>query len=299
MRLQDEFDMYACIVDWHALTTMVEKPKEITENVFGIALDYIAAGLDPERTVIFVQSQVKEHAELYLLFSMVTPLGWLERVPTYKEKRDSLEGTAEASHGLLGYPVLQAADILLYRPYGVPVGKDQVPHLELTREIARRFNHLYGETFPIIENVLSETPVLMGLDGRKMSKSYNNAIYIADTAEETAAKIRHAYTDPQKIRKTDPGHPDGCSVFSLHRIYNKKNADTVEMECRAGARGCVDCKQECIEAVNAELEPMRKRRDELAKHPGQVFRILEQGADRARTVASETMADVRKAMGML
>lgn len=299
VKLQEEYDMFACIVDWHALTTMIERPKEITENSFGVAVDYLAAGLDPEKTVIFIQSQVKEHAELYLLFSMVTPLGWLERVPTFKEKRDSLTAGAEASHGLLGYPVLQAADILLYKPYGVPVGKDQVPHLELTREIARRFNHLYGDTLPEIVNVLSDIPVMIGLDGRKMSKSYDNAIYIADSDDETAMKIMSAYTDPKKIRKDDPGHPEGCAVFSLHSVYNRENADNVEKECRAGARGCVSCKRECIESVITHLAPMRVRRAELVKDPGQVFRVLEQGADRARAVASETMADVRKSMGLL
>lgn len=299
VKLQEEYDMFACIVDWHALTTMIERPKEITENSFGVAVDYLAAGLDPEKTVIFIQSQVKEHAELYLLFSMVTPLGWLERVPTFKEKRDSLTAGAEASHGLLGYPVLQAADILLYKPYGVPVGKDQVPHLELTREIARRFNHLYGDTLPEIVNVLSDIPVMIGLDGRKMSKSYDNAIYIADSDDETAMKIMSAYTDPKKIRKDDPGHPEGCAVFSLHSVYNRENADNVEKECRAGARGCVSCKRECIESVITHLAPMRVRRAELVKDPGQVFRVLDQGADRARAVASETMADVRKSMGLL
>ncbi len=299
VRLQAEYEMFACIVDWHALTTMIENPREITENSFGVAIDYLAAGLDPEKTVIFIQSQVKEHAELYLLFSMVTPLGWLERVPTFKEKRDNLGSGAEASHGLLGYPVLQAADILLYRPYGVPVGKDQVPHLELSREIARRFNHLYGETFPLIENVLSEVPLMMGLDGRKMSKSYDNAIYIADTEEETAAKIMAAFTDPLKIRKDDPGHPEGCAVFSLHCVYNRPNADNVEVECRAGLRGCVTCKRECIEAVNSAMTEIRERRRKFADDPGSVFRILEQGADRARAVASETMAEARKSMGLL
>jgi len=299
VKLQEEYDMFACIVDWHALTTMIERPEEITENSFGVAVDYLAAGLDPEKTVIFIQSQVKEHAELYLLFSMVTPLGWLERVPTFKEKRDSLTAGAEASHGLLGYPVLQAADILLYRPYGVPVGKDQVPHLELTREIARRFNYLYGDTLPEIANVLSDIPVMIGLDGRKMSKSYDNAIYIADSDDETAKKIMSAYTDPKKIRKDDPGHPEGCAVFSLHSVYNRENADNVEKECRAGARGCVSCKRECIESVITNLAPMRERRAELVKDPGQVFRVLEQGADRARAVAGETMADVRKSMGLL
>ena len=298
VRLQEEYDLYCCIVDWHALTTMIERTHEIYENSIGIATDYLAAGIDPERSVIFIQSQVKEHAELYLLFSMVTPLGWLERVPTYKEKRDSLEGKAEASHGLLGYPVLQAADILLYKPYGVPVGRDQIPHLELTREIARRFNHLYGETFPIIENVLSEVPLMMGIDGRKMSKSYDNAIYIADDEETTAKKMMGAFTDPQKIRKNDPGHPEGCAIFHLHAVYNKQNVADVEAECRAGQRGCVQCKKEAIEAVNAALRLIRERRKEWERNREGVLRVLKEGAERARGVAAETMKETRKAMGL-
>lgn len=296
VRLQDEYDMYCCIVDWHALTTMIEDTSQIYENSLGIATDYLAAGIDPARSVVFLQSEVKEHAELYLLFSMVTPLGWLERVPTYKEKRESLSAGAEASHGLLGYPVLQAADILLYKPYGVPVGKDQVPHLELTREIARRFNYLFGDVFPEIQNVLSDVPVMMGLDGRKMSKSYDNAIYIADSAEETQKKIMAAYTDPLKIRKNDPGHPEGCAVFNLHGVYNRGNVAVVEKECRGGERGCVDCKKECIEAVNQSLREIRQRRAELEQDKEGVLRVLSDGAGRAREVASETMKEVRAVM---
>ena len=297
MRLQDQYDLYCCVVDWHALTTLIEEPQVIAENSIGIAMDYMAAGIDPARSVIFLQSDVKQHAELYLLFSMVTPIGWLERVPTFKENREKLKGEAEASHGLLGYPVLQAADILLYKPYGVPVGKDQVPHLELTREIARRFNHLYGNTFPEIANVLSETPSMMGTDGRKMSKSYDNAIYIADSADETAKKVMTAFTDPLKIRKDDPGHPEGCAVFNLHSVYNKANVATVETECRTGARGCVSCKKECIESVNESMADMRSKRTKMEQDRGEVLRILGQGAERAREVAETTMVETRKAMG--
>lgn len=299
VNLQETYEMYACIVDWHALTTMIDRTEEIGANTLGIAMDYLAAGIDPERSVMFVQSHVKEHAELYLLLSMTTPLGWLERVPTYKEKRESLQGDAEASHGLLGYPVLQAADILLYKPYGVPVGKDQVPHLELTREIARRFNHLFGPVFPEIKNILGEIPIMKGTDGRKMSKSYDNAIYIADSEEETQKKIMSAFTDPQKIRKDDKGHPEGCSVFSLHEIYNKQNRDVVEHECREGLRGCVDCKRECVSAVNSELSAIRERRKHYEKHPDLVLEVLNEGAKRARFVAERTMQEVREAMKLL
>jgi tryptophanyl-tRNA synthetase len=295
VRLQEEYDLFCCIVDWHALTTMIERTEEIASNSLGIAIDYLAAGIDPKRSVVFRQSEVKEHAELYLLFSMLTPLGWLERVPTYKEKREALGGEPP-SHGLLGYPVLQAADILLYKPYGVPVGKDQLPHLELTREIARRFNHLFGETFPEIEAILSEVPLLMGIDGRKMSKSYDNAIYLADDEGVTAEKIRRAYTDPKKIHKNDPGHPEGCAVFSLHKVYNAEKVGVVEKECRAGERGCVDCKKECTHAVNSALQEIRRRRRELERDQGYVLRVLQEGAERARAVASETLREVRQRM---
>lgn len=295
VRLQDEYDMYCCVVDWHALTTRIEDTEGIQEASIEVAIDYLAAGLDPAKTAIFLQSQVKEHAELHLLLSMVTPLGWVERVPTFKEKRDNLTGEADASYGLLGYPVLQAADILVYRPFGVPVGKDQVPHLELTRDISRRFNHLFGEVFPDIENVLSEMPQMMGLDARKMSKSYGNAIYIADTEEETAKKIMGAFTDPTKMRKDDPGHPEGCAVCSLNRVYNPNWKITWEEDI-AGIRGCVQNKREAAEVVNSALSPMRQKRKELEQDRGEVLRILENGADRARKVAGETMAEVRKAM---
>lgn len=295
VRLQDDYDLFSCVVDWHALTTMIECTDEIYENSIGITMDYLAAGIDPKKSVVFLQSQVKEHAELYTLLSMVTPLGWLERVPTFKEKKEQLTGEADASHGLLGYPVLQAADILMYKPYGVPVGKDQVPHLELTREIARRFNHLFGDVFPEVQNVLSETPVMMGLDGRKMSKSYGNAIYIADTPEETAKKILNAFTDPLKIRKDDPGHPEGCAVCNLHTVYNRDYVVALD-ECRRGLRGCVQNKRECIEIVNEALAPLRARRTELEQNKDEVVRILKDGAERARVVAADTMREVRSAM---
>ncbi len=236
---------------------------------------------------------MKEHAELHLLLSMVTPLGWLERVPTYKDKVETNKSEREP-YGLLGYPVLQAADILLYKPFGVPVGKDQTPHLEITREIGRRFNHLYGDLFPEFKNLIGEVPLMLGLDGRKMSKSYDNAIYIQDSEDETAAKIRTAFTDPLKIRKDDPGHPEGCAVFSLHQVYNKPNLITVESECRSGARGCVQCKRECTEAVNVNLQDIRDRRKQVDL--GLVEQILDRGALEAREFASQTMDEVRKAM---
>lgn len=293
VKLQDENKLYCCVVDWHALTTMADDPSAISENSREVALDYLAAGIDPERSTIFIQSHVKEHAELHLLLSMVTPLGWLERVPTYKEKRENLTAEREA-YGLLGYPVLQAADILLYKPMGVPVGKDQAPHLELSREILRRFNHLYGPVFPEFKNIIGEVPLMLGLDGRKMSKSYNNAIYIQDTEDETAAKLKTAFTDPEKIRKDDPGHPEGCAVFSLHQVYNLNNIHTVESECRSGARGCVSCKRECTEAVNESLRATRERRHQIDR--GELENLLHRGASEAREFASQTMEEVRGAM---
>ncbi|GIV16718.1 MAG: tryptophan--tRNA ligase [Armatimonadota bacterium] len=293
--LQEQYESYFCIVDWHALTTLAERPEEIPHNVREVAIDYIAAGLDPQKCAIFVQSHVKEHAELHLLFSMITPLGWLERVPTYKEKRENLQ-IESVSYGLLGYPVLQAADILIYKAAVVPVGEDQLPHLELTREIARRFNFLYGEVFPEPQALLTPAARVPGLDGRKMSKSYNNAIYLSDDAQTVTQKVKQAYTDPLKIRKNDPGHPEGCVVFALHQIYSKQEVATIESECRAGQRGCVDCKMQLADNLNSALDPLRHRRQELLAKAGELERILKEGAEKARAVASETMKEVRKVM---
>lgn len=294
VKLQEEYTMFCCVVDWHALTTMGENPQEIAANSRSVALDYIAAGIDPSRSPIFIQSHVKEHAELHVLFSMVTPLGWLERVPTYKEKKQNLKTESEP-YGLLGYPVLQAADILLYKPYGVPVGKDQAPHLELSREIGRRFNHLYGEVFPEFVNIIGDVPVMLGTDGRKMSKSYDNSIYINETPDETAAKIKNAFTTPTKMRKTDPGIPETCAVCNLLKIYSDDWQNQWE-EDRQGIRGCMQNKNECIEAVNERLRPIRERR--AAIDPASLEEILEDGAERAREVASKTMEEVRAAMGL-
>lgn len=298
VRLQDEYEMYCCIVDWHALTTMLDRTEEIWPRTLEVAAEYIAAGLDPEKCAIFVQSQVKEHAELHLLLSMVTPLGWLERVPTFKEKRDSLQLNEEqVSYGLLGYPVLQAADILAYRAHAVPVGKDQAAHLEISREIARRFNRLFGEVFPEPQAVINEaTAVVPGLDGRKMSKSYGNAIFLADDADTLAKKVHEAFTTPTKIRKTDPGVPESCVVCQLRRLYDPDDYQTSWEECRSGARGCVQSKRELAEILNAVLEPIRARRRELLSDRAQLEGHLRQGAERARATASETLAVVRKAM---
>lgn len=297
-RLQHEYRMFTCIVDWHALTTLYARSHEIGPAARAVAADYIAAGLDPERCSIFIQSHVKEHAELHLLLSMVTPLGWLERVPTYKEKRENLQLNEEAtSYGLLGYPVLQAADILVYRAHAVPVGRDQLPHLELTREVARRFNHLYQEVFPEPESIVNEaTAAIPGLDGRKMSKSYGNAIYLSDDADTVARKVMEAFTCPTKIRKTDPGIPEECVVCRLRKVYDPDGYQQSWDEDRRGLRGCVQNKRELAEVLNSVLDPLRARRSELLSDPAQLEQYLRDGADRARAAASETMQLVRRAM---
>jgi|YelNatPaOPRAMG01_1025707.scaffolds.fasta_scaffold15711_4 tryptophanyl-tRNA synthetase len=298
VRLQNDYEMFCCIVDWHALTTMYNRTEMISDSAREVAAEYIAAGLDPEKCSIFLQSHVKEHAELHLLLSMITPLGWLERVPTYKEKRENLGLNEESlSYGLLGYPVLMASDILVYRAQAVPVGKDQEPHLEITREIARRFNFLYGDIFPEPKAIVNESAaVVPGLDGRKMSKSYGNAIYLSDDADTVAKKIMSAYTTETKIRKTDPGIPETCVVCQLRKIYDPEGYRTSWEEDRRGERGCVQNKRELIEIINASLEPLRIKRKELLADPAQLEKYLEDGAERARQVASETLKIVRKAM---
>ena len=226
---------------------------------------------------------------------MVTPVSWLERVPTYKEKTDQLQ-IDSASYGLLGYPVLQAADILIYKASVVPVGRDQLPHLELSREIGRRFNYIYGEIFPDCEAKLTEYAVMPGVDGRKMSKSYGNAIYLADTPEETSAKVRSMFTDPLKMRRNDPGHPEGCAVFAMHNVYNKDEVPAIRATCETGELGCVDCKKRCMAVINDRLAPIRERRQQYVDHPDDLEDILASGANKARAVARQTMEDVRKAM---
>jgi tryptophanyl-tRNA synthetase len=303
VRLQDEYEMFCCIVDWHALTTRYHESQLIAPACREVAADYIAAGLDPKRCAIFIQSHVKQHAELHLLLSMITPIGWLERVPTFKEKRELMEekgeGDESVSYGLLGYPCLQAADILVYRAHAVPVGRDQAAQLEMSRDIARRFNHLYGMIFPEPETVTYEdTGVVPGMDGRKMSKSYGNAIYIADTADQIREKIMNAFTTPTKIRKSDPGVPENCVVCQLRRLYDPEGYRASWDEDRAGDRGCVQNKRELIEILNAKLEPLRRRREELLTDPAELERVLLDGAERARAAAEETMRVVRDAMGL-
>jgi tryptophanyl-tRNA synthetase len=295
VKLQDDFDMYCCIVDWHALTSDFDDTAELKHRIFEMAVDFLASGLDGNKCAIFIQSQVKEHAELHLLFSMVIPIPWLERVPSYKEKSQSL---GLDSYGFLGYPLLQAADILIYRADFVPVGKDQLPHIELTREVARRFNSFYGNVFPEPQAKLTEFADVPGTDGRKMSKSYENVIALADTSEETAAKIKTMFTDPEKLRMGDPGHPETCPVYSLHKVYTDQGLDEIAEKCRSGELGCVADKKHLIESINSALAPIREKRDDLIAHPDDVWDVLRDGANRARERAAETMDVVRSAMRM-
>ncbi len=292
-------DMFCMVADWHALTTMQEDRTLAGTNAREVAKDYVAAGIDPSRSAVFLQSHVKEHAELHLLLSMITPLGWLERNPTYKEKQADIEGAEREPYGLLGYPVLQTADILLYRPIGVPVGRDQAPHLEIGNDIARRFNNLFGvEVFEPYKYLIPQDEArakLPGLDMRKMSKSYDNGIYLSDTADETAEKIRQAFTTPTKIRKTDPGIPEGCAVCQYLRIYSP-DWQTQWAEDVAGERGCMQNKKELTEILNEHLRPIRERRAALTD--SDIEDILSSGAAKARETAEETMELVRKAMGL-
>jgi tryptophanyl-tRNA synthetase len=301
-RVQHEYESFHFVANWHSLTT-IQDPGDTDmhrEFVRSVATDFIAGGLDPEVCTIFVQSDILEHAELHLLFSMITNVGKLERVPTYKEKREQL-GIEAPSYGLLGYPVLQAADILIYRADYVPVGQDQEAHLELSREIARSFNYLFGEVFPEPQVLLSEFPIVPGLDGRKMSKSYGNTILMRDSADEVDAKVKTMFTDPQRIHKTDKGHPDECPVHELHKMYSRERFDvqaTVHDPCAAGDPdwACVKCKKALAESINVALEPVRAKREEILGREGYLDEILDAGAEKARAVCRETMSMVREAM---
>ncbi len=299
VRLQDKYDCYYFVADWHALTTGYANPSAIRESVRDLLVNFLAAGLDPERCTIFLQSRILEHAELHLLLSMITPLGWLERVPTYKEKQQELKERDLATYGFLGYPLLQTADIIIYRAKYVPVGVDQVPHLEISREIARRFNNFYGEIFPEPEALLTEFPKVPGVDGRKMSKSYGNAIYLSDSPKEVDQKIRTMATDPARIRRTDTGNPELSPVFQLHKVFSSKEEQASVAEgCRTAGIGCIDCKKVLIKNVFKVLEPIWEKREELIKDPERLDAIIEKGNEKARAVCRETMELVRKGMGL-
>jgi tryptophanyl-tRNA synthetase len=307
VRLQNDYECYFFIVDWHALTTPgggdavgYENVSKLRENTLDMAFDWVAAGLDPDKCALFVQSHVPEVAELHLLLSMITPLGWLERNPTYKEMVLGYK-IESPSYGLLGYPTLQAADILAYKGQYVPVGKDQEAHVNMTRDLAQRFNSLYGrDVFPITQVLLTQIPKVPGVDSvdKKMSKSAGNYIAISFSEERTAELVRTMFTDPVKIRKNDKGHPDGCVVHAFHGLYNAAEEPTVRRECEGGLRGCVDCKKQLAAKMNEALRPIRARRRELQERPDRIRRILMDGAARARAVAEETLREVRDVMNL-
>ena len=369
VKLQNEFPCLFFVADWHALTTHYDTPEVIEESVWDMVIDWLAAGVDPSQATMFIQSRVPEHAELHLLLSMSTPLGWLERVPTYKDQQEKLSEKDLSTYGFLGYPLLQSADILIYRATQVPVGEDQVPHIELTREIARRFNNLYGKEpgfeakaldaakklgskrmklyldlrnrfqeqgeetaldqakamlgdaqnlnmadrerlFGYLEggrklilaepkSLLTEAAKMPGLDGQKMSKSYQNTLSLRETPENISLKIRRMPTDPQRVRRTDPGNPEKCPVWQLHEVYSDdKQKNWVQEGCRSAGIGCLECKEPIIDAVTRELAPMRERAAMYTEDPSLVRNIIADGCERAREYAQETMRDVRESMGL-
>ena len=295
--LQNEYECFYFIADWHALTSEYADTAIIKDSIYDIIIDWISIGLDPEIATFFIQSDIKEHAELHLIFSMITPLPWLERNPTYKEQLKELTQKDLYTYGFLGYPVLQAADILMYKANGVPVGEDQAPHVEMTREIARRFNHLYKEVFPVPDVLLTPTSKLLGIDRRKMSKSYGNAIFLADTVEAVDQKVSQMITDPQRARRSDPGRPEVCNVFSFHEIYTP--AETVQQldaDCRKAAIGCVECKKIMAGNLNGALDAVREKREALASDIDAIKDIMVRGNQRAESIAKKTMAEVREAV---
>ncbi|MEW6142663.1 MAG: tryptophan--tRNA ligase [Chloroflexota bacterium] len=297
VKLQDEYECIYCVVDVHALTTM-EETEKLAENTHEMMLDWLAAGLDPKRSILFVQSHVPEVMELHTLLSMVTPLGWLLRVPTFKEKARSQPHNV--NYGLVGYPVLMTADIILYKAEVVPVGEDQLPHLELAREIVRRFNSIFGDTFLEPQAKLTSFPMVLGLDGaQKMSKSYGNTIDLALTAEETAQRVMTAVTDAARKFRNDPGHPEVCNVYRLHQFFNAGQVSQIRDECTSARRGCVDCKKQLAASMNTSLAPFREHRAELASRPDYVNDVFADGARRARAIAQATIAEVRQRMGFL
>lgn len=299
LRLQREYQCYFFVADWHALTTDYATPQGIQQNTLEMVMDWLSIGLDPARAVIFRQSQVKEHAELHLIYSMITPVPWLERNPTYKEQIKELTGKDLSTYGFLGYPVLQAADITIYKANKVPVGVDQAPHVELTREIVRRFNQLYQPIFPEPEVLLTEAQKVPGLDGRKMSKSYGNAVFLSDTPQEIDQKLSRMMTDPARVRRSDPGEPEKCPAFQLHKIYcTPEEIEQVSVGCRTAGIGCLECKKVMIKHVIDYLAPFREKRAHYEKKPAEVEKILAEGTDVAQQAAAATMTEVRGTLGL-
>ncbi len=296
-RLQTDHECFYFIADWHALSTNYEDTARIREYAREMLVDWLAAGLDPERSTLFIQSRVPEHAILHLLLSMITPVSWLERNPTYKEKQENIEGRDLSTYGFLGYPVLQTADILLYKGDFVPVGVDQLPHLELSREIARRFNMLYRPVFPEPQALLTEIPKVPGTDGRKMSKSYNNTINLSDDEPTVRAKLKTMVTDPARIRRTDKGNPEICPVFTLHKSISAQPViDQVNRECRTAAIGCIDCKKILADGLVTLLTPTWEKRRELAQKPKFVDEVIDAGTRKAGAVAAKTISEVSEAI---
>ncbi|HVG24018.1 MAG TPA: tryptophan--tRNA ligase [Thermoanaerobaculia bacterium] len=295
--LQDRYPSYCFIADWHALTTDYADPSKVQQATFEATADMLAAGIDPKRTILFLQSEVKEHAELHLLLSMVTPLAWLERVPTFKDQQAQLEDKELNNYGFLGYPLLQTADIIVYRAAYVPVGEDQASHLELSREVVRRFNNFYGPVFPEPQPLFTPTPKVPGLDGRKMSKSYGNTIPLTASADEIRTLVSTMFTDPNRVRRSDPGNPDICNLFQFHKLFSDDGTIArVDHECRTAQIGCVQDKKLLADIMIAALAPVRARREEIDRDPSIVWDTLRDGSDRARERAAETLSLVRKAM---
>jgi tryptophanyl-tRNA synthetase len=298
--LQHDYECFYFIADWHALTSEYSETGIIKQSIFDIVLDWMCIGLDPEQSTFFIQSDIKEHAELHLILSMIIPLPWLERNPTYKEQLKELTQKDIYTYGFLGYPVLQAADILMYKANGVPVGEDQAPHVELTREIARRFNGLYNrEVFPEPATLLAPTSKILGIDRRKMSKSYNNAIFLTDSDDEIYSKTEQMITDPQRARRSDPGNPDICNLFSFHEIYSPASTvEDINRDCRAAKIGCVECKKIMAKNLCRAMAPIRDKRRELESDMKKVRDIIKNGNNRAQSIARKTMSEVREAVGI-
>jgi len=295
--LQEQYDCFFFVADWHALSTNYADTSRIKEFTRELLIDWLAAGIDPQRATVFVQSRIPEHAILYLLLSMIVPIRWLERNPTYKEKQEELKERDLSTYGFLGYPVLQAADILLYKPDYVPVGKDQLPHLELTRELARRFNSLYRPVFPEPQEHLTKFPKVLGTDGRKMSKSYGNTINLSDSEPVLRQKLKTMVTDPARVKRTDPGNPDVCPVFDFHKIFSPVAViERVNRECRTAEIGCIDCKKLVADAMVQRLTPIWEGRKKLTAKPDQVEEIVRDGSKRAQAVSHQTLEEVKEAM---
>jgi len=297
IELQEQYDCFFFIADWHALTSNYEDTSSIAANVRNMMIDWLSVGLSPEKCTLFVQSHIKEHAELFLILSMITPVPWLERNPTYKDQIVQLSNKDLSTFGFLGYPVLQAADIIIYKAFGVPVGVDQVPHVEITREIARRFNYLYGKVFPEPKALLTKTPKILGLDRRKMSKSYDNAIYLFEKPDDISSKVSRMITDPQRARKNDPGNPEVCNVFEFHKLYSDKTTvDAVNKECRTADIGCVECKKMMAKNLIRALEPIRVKREYYEGKHELIDEIFTAGSNKARKIAQQTMEEVKSAV---